>query len=98
VRAPAAPDGAPFALPAKGFLVFHGSALTGAEYDCDDEDAAFVAAVHKAIAAELKSHPRRAIAGASWRKHGATIRVAKLDDCVALIDALAPEHLQRPPS
>ena len=58
------------------------------------DDAAFIAAVHKAIAAELKTHPRRAIAGASWRKHGATIRVAKLDDCVELIDALAPEHLQ----
>jgi histidinol dehydrogenase len=58
------------------------------------DDAAFVAAVRQAVAAELRTHPRRAIASASWRKHGATIRVAKLDDCVALIDALAPEHLQ----
>jgi histidinol dehydrogenase len=58
------------------------------------DDAAFIAAVNAAVLAELKTHPRRKIATASWRKHGATIRVAKLDDCVALIDRLAPEHLQ----
>jgi len=58
------------------------------------DDAAFVAAVRRAVAAELAAHPRRAIAGASWRKYGATILVEKLDDCAALIDALAPEHLQ----
>ncbi len=58
------------------------------------DDARFIAAVNAAVRNELKTHPRRKIAAASWRKHGATIRVAKLDDSVALIDRLAPEHLQ----
>ncbi len=58
------------------------------------DDARFIAAVKAAVAADLKTHPRRAIAGASWRDHGATIKVAKLDDCAPIIDALAPEHLQ----
>ncbi len=74
--------------------------LAQAEHDADaqsiliTDDARFAQAVRAAVAAELRSHPRRAIAGASWRDHGATIVVRKLDDCVALVDALAPEHLQ----
>jgi histidinol dehydrogenase len=74
--------------------------LAQAEHDADaqsiliTDDARFAAAVRAAIAAELKTHPRRAIAGASWRDHGATIVVRKIDDSVALVDALAPEHLQ----
>jgi histidinol dehydrogenase len=38
--------------------------------------------------------PRGAIAGASWRDHGAIIVVAKLADAVPLVDAIAPEHLE----
>ncbi len=74
--------------------------LAQAEHDADaqsiliTDDAAFAAAVRKAVAAELETHPRRAIAGASWRRHGATIVVRRLDDAAALVDALAPEHLQ----
>jgi len=74
--------------------------LAQAEHDADaqsiliTDDAAFAAAVRRAVAVELKTHPRRAIAGASWRRHGATIVVRRLDDAVSLVDALAPEHLQ----
>jgi histidinol dehydrogenase len=42
----------------------------------------------------LTTLPRAAIAGASWRDHGAIITVAALDDGVALIDRIAPEHLE----
>jgi len=74
--------------------------LAQAEHDADaqsiviTDDAAFAAAVRKAVADELKTNPRRAIAGASWRRHGATIVVRRLDDAAPLVDALAPEHLQ----
>jgi histidinol dehydrogenase len=57
-------------------------------------DAAFAEAVAKAVDAELADHPRRAIAAASWRDHGAIVVVRKLVDAVALVDRLAPEHLQ----
>ena len=50
--------------------------------------------VEKAVAAQLASLPRAAIAGASWRDFGAVILVGELDDAVALIDAIAPEHLE----
>ncbi|MBI1243734.1 MAG: histidinol dehydrogenase [Alphaproteobacteria bacterium] len=74
--------------------------LAQAEHDADaqsiliTDSTKFAAAVRKAVADELRTHPRRAIAGASWKRHGATIVVRKLDDSVALVDALAPEHLQ----
>jgi histidinol dehydrogenase len=50
--------------------------------------------VEKAVAAQLKTLPRAEIAGASWRDFGAIITVGKLDEAVALTDALAPEHLE----
>jgi histidinol dehydrogenase len=74
--------------------------LAQAEHDADaqsiliTDDRHFARAVRAAVADELKSHPRRAIAAASWRRHGATIVVRRLADSVALVDALAPEHLQ----
>ena len=34
------------------------------------------------------------VAAASWRDFGAIIMVAKLDDAVPLVDAIAPEHLE----
>jgi histidinol dehydrogenase len=51
-------------------------------------------AVMAAVEAQLADLPRRAIAGASWRDFGAVIRVAAIGDAVALIDRLAPEHLE----
>jgi histidinol dehydrogenase len=51
-------------------------------------------AVAAAVAAELPTLPRAAIAGASWAAHGAIIVVDDWDQAVALVDRLAPEHLQ----
>ena len=54
----------------------------------------FADAVAAAVAAELPTLPRAAIAGASWAAHGAVIVVRDWDEAVALVDRLAPEHLQ----
>jgi len=58
------------------------------------DDALLAEQVEAAVAAQLKTLPRAAVAGASWRDFGAVILVATLDDAVPLIDALAPEHLE----
>ncbi|MEZ5891176.1 MAG: histidinol dehydrogenase [Xanthobacteraceae bacterium] len=58
----------------------------------DDEDLAD--SVARAVAAQLATLPRSDIAAASWRDYGAIIRVGRLDEAVALVDALAPEHLE----
>ena len=58
----------------------------------DDRDLA--AQVEKAVESQLKTLPRAAVAAASWRDFGAIIMVPKLDDAVALVDRLAPEHLE----
>jgi histidinol dehydrogenase len=58
----------------------------------DDDDLA--ADVERAVAAQLATLPRSDIAAASWRDYGAIIRVGRLDEAPALVDALAPEHLE----
>jgi histidinol dehydrogenase len=58
------------------------------------DDAALADAVERAIATQLNSLPRAAVAGASWRDFGAVILVGALADAVALVDAIAPEHLE----
>jgi histidinol dehydrogenase len=58
------------------------------------DDRALADAVEKAVAAQLKTLPREAVAGASWRDYGAVIVVRSLDDAVPLVDAIAPEHLE----
>ncbi len=58
------------------------------------DDAGFGAAVAAAVAAELPSLARAAIAGASWQAHGAVVVVRDWDEAVRLVDRLAPEHLQ----
>jgi histidinol dehydrogenase len=58
------------------------------------DDAGFGDAVVAAVEAELPALPRVAIAGASWRDHGAVIVVRDWQEAVALVDRLAPEHLQ----
>jgi histidinol dehydrogenase len=50
--------------------------------------------VETAVAAQLKSLPRAAVAGAAWRDFGAIILVGELGDAVPLVDAIAPEHLE----
>ena len=74
--------------------------LAQAEHDASaqsiliTDDAALADQVEKAVAAQLKTLPRADIAAASWRDFGAIITVAKLDDAIALVDRLAPEHLE----
>jgi histidinol dehydrogenase len=58
------------------------------------DDAAFGAAVSGAVAAELPTLPRAAIAGASWDAHGAVIVVRDWTEATDLVNRLAPEHLQ----
>jgi histidinol dehydrogenase len=58
------------------------------------DDDGFIDAVLAAVERHLARLDRAAIARASWDRHGAVIRVAALDDAVALIDALAPEHVE----
>jgi histidinol dehydrogenase len=58
------------------------------------DDKAFADAVVEAVDGHLAILPRRSIAGASWRAHGAVIIVANWDEAAVLVDRLAPEHLE----
>jgi histidinol dehydrogenase len=77
-----------------------GDLLAQAEHDASaqsiliTDDAALADAVETAVAAQLKSLPRSAVAGASWRDFGAVILVGALGEAVPLVDAIAPEHLE----
>ncbi len=74
--------------------------LAQAEHDASaqsiliTDDAELAHAVEQALAAQLATLPRAAIAGASWRDFGAIILVGALDEAVPLVDAIAPEHLE----
>jgi histidinol dehydrogenase len=74
--------------------------LSQAEHDASSQsilitdNAAFADRVVDAVARQLLRLPRMAIAGASWRDHGAVIVVKRLDDAAPLIDRIAPEHLE----
>ena len=57
-------------------------------------DAAFGRAVVAAVDRWLEVLERRAIAGASWRDHGAVIVVRDLAEAAAISDRVAPEHLE----
>ena len=58
------------------------------------DDAAFADRVAEAIAGHLKVLTRAEIAGASWRDNGAIILVDALESAIALVDRIAPEHLE----
>ena len=58
------------------------------------DDRSFADAVAQAVDGHLATLPRHSIAGESWRRHGAIITVSAWDEAVALIDRLAPEHLE----
>ncbi len=58
------------------------------------DDPALATQVEKAVDSQLKSLSRADVAGASWRNFGAIIVVPRLADAVALVDQLAPEHLE----
>jgi histidinol dehydrogenase len=57
-------------------------------------DPNFADAVSDHVDRELQTLPRAAIAGASWRDHGAIILVRNWEEAATLSDRLAPEHLQ----
>jgi len=58
------------------------------------DDGGFADAVAAAVEAHLDRLPRSTIAAKSWADHGAIILVDRLDDAPALIDRIAPEHLE----
>ena len=58
------------------------------------DDAAFADAVILAVDLALTTLPRAAIAGASWRDHGAVLLVRDFKEAAGLTNRLAPEHLQ----
>lgn len=74
--------------------------LSQAEHDPSSQsvlitdDAAFADAVAAAVKAQLATSPRADIARAAWRHNSAIMVVGSLDDAPALIDAIAPEHLE----
>ncbi|HET9716847.1 MAG TPA: histidinol dehydrogenase [Pseudolabrys sp.] len=74
--------------------------LAQAEHDASaqsiliTDDAGLAARVEESVAAQLATLPRAEIARASWSKLGAVILVSRLDDAIALVDQLAPEHLE----
>jgi histidinol dehydrogenase len=58
------------------------------------DDVKLAEATERAIEGQLKSLPRQQVAGASWRDFGAIILLRGLDEAPALVDAIAPEHLE----
>lgn len=58
----------------------------------DDEN--FARAVAAEVERQLALLPRQAIARASWQNHGAIVLVKDFAQAPALIDRLAPEHVQ----
>ena len=58
------------------------------------DDGDFAEAVERAVQNHLQRLPRSEIAGESWRRHGAVIRVEQIADAGRLIDRVAPEHLE----
>ncbi len=57
------------------------------------DDEAFAALVETAVIERLKTLATGEDAAASWRDHGAVI-IAPLDESPALVDAIAPEHVE----
>ena len=58
------------------------------------DDEALAAAVIEAVGTHLATLPRADIAARSWADFGAVITLGDLGEAVALIDRLAPEHLE----
>jgi histidinol dehydrogenase len=58
------------------------------------DDTGFAAAVEAAVEGHLARLPRVQIARASWRAHGAILLVRDWEEAAALVDRIAPEHLE----
>ncbi len=73
--------------------------LSQAEHDPDaqslliTDDAGFAARVEAAVEAQLSTLATRAVARVSWERHGAIV-VAPREATPALVDAVAPEHVE----
>ncbi len=57
-------------------------------------DAGFIDAVEKSMARLLTGMPRRAVIEASLGARGALIRVRDLEEACAIVNQIAPEHLE----
>src|SRR5271163_3662212 len=74
--------------------------LAQAEHDASaqaillTDDPALADATERAVNSQLKTLPREKIASASWSDFGAVILLRRLDEAPALVDAIAPEHLE----
>jgi histidinol dehydrogenase len=74
--------------------------LSQAEHDISaqailiTDDREFAAAVEEAVRNHLTLLPRASIARQSWEENGAIIVVRGWDEAVALVDRVAPEHLE----
>jgi len=74
--------------------------LAQAEHDASSQsvlitdDDAFADRVIAAVEKQLKALPRRETATKSWNDNGAVVVVEKLEDAVALVNQIAPEHLE----
>ncbi len=74
--------------------------LAQAEHDASaqaillTDDAALADATERAVNSQLKTLPREKVASASWSDFGAVILLRGLDEAPALVDAIAPEHLE----
>ena len=74
--------------------------LAQAEHDASSQsilitdDRAFAERAIAAVESALKTLPRAEIARAAWQKHGAVVVVKSLADAPALVDRIAPEHLE----
>ncbi|MBF0130447.1 MAG: histidinol dehydrogenase, partial [Alphaproteobacteria bacterium] len=58
------------------------------------DDSAFGRRVRDAVEVHLSTLSRAAIARESWNTHGLVIVVDRLEQAVALVDRIAPEHLE----
>lgn len=74
--------------------------LSQAEHDGEaqailiTDDRAFAEVVMAAAEDHLATLPRAEIARKSWEEHGAVILIPNLDGAPALVDRIAPEHLE----
>ncbi len=87
-------DGTPDAAWIAADLLAQAEHDTAAQSILITDDAAFADRVMRAVDDQLKTLPRRDVAGASWENHGIIIVVPSLADAPAIVDRFAPEHLQ----
>jgi len=74
--------------------------LAQAEHDASaqailiTDDEKLAGEVERAVTRQLAALPRGEVAAASWRDYGAIILVREIEEALALVDAIAPEHIE----